>query len=114
MTDHDRVSVNANGSSVQLYFAKAFASDSRFPLDAGDDTVAWIGADGRVVILPLRTLRDGALTGEPPPSEAVPPDHRQYLPDVDVAADADSEAVESPDQPLATLSDDGQPEHSND
>ena len=80
MTTHDRVSVNANGDAVQIYFKKAFACDSAFPFDAGDDAVAYVTPDGGLHIIPLDSFvdvaRDYPISVDAPPPAALPPEHR--------------------------------------
>ncbi|ELZ96584.1 hypothetical protein [Haloferax sulfurifontis] len=77
MTDHDRVSVNRNGASLQVYLKKAFTQDTAFPLEAGDDCVAWV-ADGKLVIAPVdeAAAMDVPAALDPPPDDALPPESR--------------------------------------
>jgi hypothetical protein len=94
MTDYDRVSINRNGTSVQVYFAATFAQDSTFPLDANEDAVAYVTAVG-VHIVPVRhvpRIVNEPIQVEPPPRESLPPSKRPP-PDVDGGdADDDSDA----------------------
>jgi hypothetical protein len=75
VTDHARVSVSQNGPAVQVYFRTTFAADSAFPLDAGDECVAWITGDGGVHLLPLDQVGDTDYPAsiEGPPRDALPP-----------------------------------------
>ena len=104
MTGHDRVSVNQNGSSVQLYFKKEFAQDTAFPLESGEVCIAY-PVGGGVHILPVSALDDAEshfpVTIERPPAEAIPPEHRR-LSDSDAFdgdGDGDQEATATTTQP---------------
>lgn len=85
MTDHDRVTVSRNGTSVQVYFKKTFAADTAFPFDAGDEVLAYVTSVG-VHLVPLRNVGEivaEPLCVEPPPRAAVPPSHRPSSGDTD-------------------------------
>lgn len=93
MTDHDRVAVNRNGTSVQLYFKARFAQDSQFPLDPGDEVVAYVTDAGTLHLVPtdeLDSVLESPTTVDPPPEAAVP---RQYRPPPE---------AEHPDRPRGT------------
>lgn len=93
MTDHARVTVNSNGPAVQIYFRTKFAADSAFPLDAGDECVAWVTQDGGVHLLPLDEVAetDFPATIEEPPRDALPP---RLRPSRCVDSDSDDSAVD--------------------
>lgn len=118
MTTSDRVSVNPNGSSVQVYFRKTYSQDSRFPLDPGDTCVTHVLPGGGVAIVPVRNIADVYPIGcAAPPTDAVPTVDRDLLSDLprsvevrpadddrdtDHDADADRGARESDRDPSAS------------
>lgn len=94
VTTSDRISVNPNGSSVQIYFKQTYSQDSRFPLDPGDTCVTHVLPGGGVAIVPVRNIADVYPIGcAAPPVESVPTVDRDLLCDlpqsVEVRPDGD-------------------------
>lgn len=88
MTTSDRVSVNPNGSSVQVYFKQTYSQDSRFPLDSGDTCVTHVLPGGGVVLVPIRNIADVYPIGcAAPPADAVPTVDRDLLSDLPQSVD---------------------------